>query len=100
MRLFACGGERDAGKEDAPPRDWVGFDGPVELVSWSCHGRWLAASGGTMLLVDASLHRAGLRFPELPYRELIETEGFAALARDVGIIPIGLPKVEVLHVPW
>ena len=56
--------------------------------------------GGTMLLVDAALHRAGLRFPERPYRNLIETEGFAALARDVGIIPIGLPKVEVLHVPW
>ena len=56
--------------------------------------------GGTMLLVDANLHRAGLNFPELPYRNLIETEGFAAMARDLGITPIGLPKVEVLHVPW
>jgi Anp1 protein/glycosyl transferase-like sugar-binding protein len=56
--------------------------------------------GGTMLLVDAALHRGGLRFPELPYKNLIETEGFAALARDLGINPIGLPKLEVLHVPW
>jgi Anp1/Glycosyltransferase sugar-binding region containing DXD motif len=56
--------------------------------------------GGTMLLVDASLHRGGLRFPELPYDDLIETEGFGRLANDCGITPIGLPQVEVLHVPW
>ncbi|MDX8439165.1 glycosyltransferase [Mesorhizobium australafricanum] len=56
--------------------------------------------GGTMLLVDAALHRGGLRFPEIPYRELIETEGFGALASDLGIRPIGLPKLEILHVPW
>ncbi|MBN9549953.1 MAG: glycosyl transferase [Alphaproteobacteria bacterium] len=56
--------------------------------------------GGTMLLVDAALHRGGLRFPEIPYRDLIETEGFGALANDLGIRPIGLPKLEILHVPW
>jgi hypothetical protein len=56
--------------------------------------------GGTMLLVDASLHRAGLLFPEKPYRDLVETEGFGVLARDLGVIPIGLPRVEILHVPW
>ncbi|UCI07739.1 glycosyltransferase [Mesorhizobium sp. B1-1-8] len=56
--------------------------------------------GGTMLLVDAALHRGGLRFPEIPYRDLIETEGFAALANDLGIRPVGLPKLEILHVPW
>lgn len=55
--------------------------------------------GGTMLLVDAALHRGGLTFPEIPYKFLIETEGFAALATDLGVVPIGLPKVEVLHVP-
>lgn len=60
----------------------------------------LHSVGGAMLLVDAALHRGGLRFPEVPYRDLIETEGFAALARDMGIIPLGLPRVEVLHVPW
>lgn len=56
--------------------------------------------GGTMLLVDANLHRGGLHFPEHPYRNLIETEGFGVLARDLGVIPAGLPQVEILHVPW
>lgn len=56
--------------------------------------------GGTMLLVDAALHRGGLNFPEIPYRFLLETEGFAALANDLGVVPLGLPKIEVLHVPW
>ncbi len=56
--------------------------------------------GGTMLLVDAALHRGGLRFPEIPYRDLIETEGFGALANDLGIRPVGLPKLEIFHVPW
>ena len=55
--------------------------------------------GGTMLLVDAGLHRGGLRFPELPYKDLIETEAFGVLARDVGVRAVGLPQVEVLHVP-
>lgn len=56
--------------------------------------------GGTMLLVDASLHRAGLLFPEKPYKDLVETEGFGVLARDLGVIPVGLPRVEIIHVPW
>ncbi|MBB5754533.1 glycosyltransferase [Prosthecomicrobium pneumaticum] len=60
----------------------------------------LDSVGGTMLLVDAALHRGGLRFPELPYDHLLETEGFGRLARDVGVTPIGLPGVEILHVPW
>jgi len=57
----------------------------------------LHSVGGTMLLVDADLHRAGLLFPTDPYHYLIETEGFAAIARHNGIIPLGLPNVEVLH---
>ena len=61
---------------------------------------YLDAVGGTMLLVDAALHRAGLRFPEIPYRGMVETEGLGLFARDLGVTPIGLPKVEVLHVPW
>ena len=55
--------------------------------------------GGTMLLVEADLHRAGLLFPEIPYRDLIETEAFGRLARDLGVIPVGLPNVEVIHAP-
>lgn len=60
----------------------------------------LDAVGGTMLLVDAALHRGGLRFPEIPYRDLVETEGFGRLAKDLGVTPVGLPQLEVLHVPW
>ena len=56
--------------------------------------------GGTMLLVDAALHRGGLVFPEKPYKDLVETEGFGVLAKDLGVPPLGLPRVEILHVPW
>lgn len=56
--------------------------------------------GGTMLLVDASLHRGGLVFPEKPYRDLVETEGFGVLAKDLGVPALGLPRVEIFHVPW
>jgi len=56
--------------------------------------------GGSVLLVDAALHRSGLTFPEAPYDHLIDTEGFGRLARDCGIIPVGLPRTEVLRVPW
>ena len=57
----------------------------------------LYSVGGTMLLVDANLHRAGLLFPENPYKFLIETEGFGAAACDIGIVPVGLPNVEIIH---
>jgi hypothetical protein len=52
--------------------------------------------GATMLLVQADIHRAGVNFPELPYKDLIDTEAFGYLARDVGLIPIGLPNTEIL----
>ncbi|WP_432471599.1 glycosyltransferase [Amphritea sp. HPY] len=54
--------------------------------------------GGCILLVHADIHRAGITFPELPYKDLIETEAFGYLAREMGIKPIGLPGVEVFHV--
>ncbi len=54
--------------------------------------------GGTMLLVATPLHAAGLRFPEAPYRGLLETEGFGRLACDAGVRPLGLPNVEIRHV--
>jgi len=53
--------------------------------------------GATMLLVDGNLHRAGLVFPERPYKQLIETEALAALAADLGIESWALPQVEILH---
>lgn len=57
----------------------------------------LDSVGGTMLLVDAAIHRAGITFPDRPYRRLIETEAFAALARDFGIEIVGLPRLAVIH---
>ena len=53
--------------------------------------------GGTMLLVHASVHRAGVCFPEVPYCNLIETEGFGQWARDLGVTPVGLPNLEITH---
>lgn len=55
--------------------------------------------GSTALLVDASLHRTGLRFPEIPYWNLIYTEGFGVLARDLGVQAVGLPRLEVIQAP-
>jgi hypothetical protein len=78
---------------DAPERLYLSDFPHSEVVS-------LDAVGGTMLLVDAALHRAGLRFPEVPYCNLVETEGFGSLARDVGVRPVGLPQLEIQHVPW
>jgi hypothetical protein len=57
----------------------------------------LQSVGGTVLLVDAALHRAGLGFPEQPYRQMIETEAFARLASELGVESVGLPRLEVLH---
>lgn len=55
------------------------------------------AVGGTMLLIEAELHREGLVFPAAPYRHYIETEGLAMLARDLGITCWGLPNLEIVH---
>jgi hypothetical protein len=57
----------------------------------------LDSVGCTMLLVDANLHRAGLIFPERPYRRLIESEAFASAALELGISAVGLPNLEILH---
>ncbi|MBA4742248.1 MAG: glycosyltransferase [Azoarcus sp.] len=54
--------------------------------------------GGTMLLVDAAVHRTGILFPDYSYRGFIETEGFAMMARDRGIRCWGMPDLEVVHV--
>jgi len=59
----------------------------------------LDSVGCTMLLVDANLHRAGLIFPERPYRSMIETEAFASAALELGVSAVGLPNLEILHAP-
>jgi hypothetical protein len=57
----------------------------------------LDSVGGTMLLVHADLHRSGLLFPAQPRDGLIETEAFARVAHERGVLVIGLPNVEVIH---
>lgn len=82
--------------------DLRGSDGPVRIDS----------VGGTVLLVRADLHRDGLVFPAYRYgvespvirsrhpvwgKGEIETEGLAAMARDMGLQCWGLPELEVIH---
>lgn len=50
MRIFELLDQQDSART-APAWDWVGFDGPVASVTWSASGKWLAAAGGTALLV-------------------------------------------------
>jgi hypothetical protein len=105
------------------------WGGPTyDLNAWREHGRLhlddlraegfmvkLDAVGGTMLLVRADCHRAGLIWPAYPYgranplirtdparlgREEIgevETEGLGMMAHDMGIRCWGLPHVEIRH---
>ncbi|MFE5947948.1 glycosyltransferase [Streptomyces sp. NPDC056480] len=55
------------------------------------------AVGGTALLIRADLHRDGLVFPAAPYKNMIETEGLAALARDMGHACWAVPDLEIVH---
>lgn len=57
----------------------------------------LHSVGGTALLVDARIHRAGIHFPTRPEAGLIETEAFAARVRAQGWPIVGLPNYEVRH---
>ena len=51
--------------------------------------------GGTALLVKAEVHRDGAMFPPFPFYHLIETEGFAKMAKRLGRQPWGLPNYKV-----
>jgi len=53
--------------------------------------------GGTLLLVDNAVFRAGVVFPAEPYKLHIETEGFAIMARDHGFEVCGLTDLVVVH---
>ena len=57
----------------------------------------LGGVGGAVLLVRADIHREGLVFPTFPFRQRIETEGLAAMARDMGHQAWGMPNVEAVH---
>lgn len=51
--------------------------------------------GGTAALVKADVHRDGAMFPPFSFYHLIETEGFAKMARRLGWASYGLPNYLV-----
>ncbi|KAL2001398.1 hypothetical protein VTN02DRAFT_1804 [Thermoascus thermophilus] len=53
--------------------------------------------GGTALMVKAEVHRDGAMFPPFPFYHLVETEGFAKMARRLGYSLFGLPNYFVYH---
>ncbi|MCJ1450568.1 Golgi mannosyltransferase complex subunit [Mycoblastus sanguinarius] len=53
--------------------------------------------GGTALLVKAEVHRDGAMFPPFAFYHLMETEGFAKMARRLGWGCWGLPNYFVYH---
>jgi glycosyltransferase involved in cell wall biosynthesis len=67
---------------DSAPAPWVPVDGV----------------GGTALLIRGNLHRQGLNFPTYSYKGYIETEGLAAMARDMGVECWGARDITVTHV--
>lgn len=55
--------------------------------------------GGTALMVKAEVHRDGAMFPPFAFYHLIETEGFAKMARRLGWGCWGLPNYFVSSLP-
>ncbi|KAF9884508.1 Golgi mannosyltransferase complex subunit [Aspergillus nanangensis] len=53
--------------------------------------------GGTALMVKADVHRDGAMFPAFPFYHLVETEGFAKMAKRLGYEAYGLPDYFVYH---
>ncbi|EEH18283.1 hypothetical protein PABG_00846 [Paracoccidioides brasiliensis Pb03] len=53
--------------------------------------------GGTALMVKADVHRDGAMFPAFPFYHMVETEGFAKMARRLGWQCFGLPNYFVYH---
>lgn len=54
--------------------------------------------GGTCLMVKSEVHRDGAMFPNFPFYHLIETEGFAKMAKRLGYEVFGLPNYLVYHI--
>jgi len=49
----------------------------------------------TALMVKAGVHRDGATFPAFPFYHLLESEGFAKMARRLGYTCWGLPQYLV-----
>lgn len=54
--------------------------------------------GGGCTLVQADVHRDGAMFPNFPFYHLIETEGFAKMAKRLNHEVFGLPNYLVYHI--
>lgn len=54
--------------------------------------------GGGCTLVQADVHRDGAMFPNFPFYHLIETEGFAKMAKRLNYEVFGLPNYLVYHI--
>ena len=54
--------------------------------------------GGTALLVKAEVHRDGAMFPPFAFYHLMETEGFAKMAKRLGWTSWGLPNYFVSQI--
>lgn len=54
--------------------------------------------GGGCTLVKADVHRDGAMFPSFPFYNLIETEGFAKMAKRLTYEVWGLPNYLVYHI--
>lgn len=116
------------GKDIVQPHCVRAPGGPTfDLNAWRDRGRThlgdlrgdgdlvrLDAVGGTMLLVRADAHRAGLIFPAFLYGRAspcvrvpnpwvpttvgeLETEGLGIMARDMGYQCWGMPNLEIIH---
>jgi GT2 family glycosyltransferase len=53
--------------------------------------------GATCLLVKASIHREGVMFPSMPFKNTLETEGFCQQAKFSGYKCHGLPHYLIYH---
>ena len=53
----------------------------------------------TALMVKAAVHRDGATFPAFPFYHLLESEGFAKMARRLGYTCWGLPQYLVRYFP-
>lgn len=67
---------------DGPPNELMSLDGV----------------GGGCTLVKAEVHRDGAMFPTFPFYHLIETEGFAKMAKRLNYEVFGLPNYLVFHI--
>lgn len=90
------------------PPDDVLFEGYAEMATYRSLMAYMATDisdidtlvpldgvGGAALLVKADVHRDGAMFPPFSFYHLIETEGFAKMAKRLGWQPWGLPNYKV-----